>query len=262
MRFLLDTNVVIPLEPTRGCEIEGGTEAAAEVVRLALEAGHQVCVHPAIRVDVGRDRDPERRALRSSLLGKYPSLPHPPVPSDQLQREHGSPAPGSNDWVDLQLIAAVESDSVDYLVTEDRGIHRTAASIGFGARVCTMEQALEVLRGLQVRFVPAPMPAESIFAHELNTADPIFGSLRVDYPEWLTNGFRSVASVTANASSSKMPGATPPLRFLRRKRKESMAWPARFSSSARSKSRRAITGIDAGVRPVERRGAISLTPAA
>lgn len=181
MKFLLDTNIFIPLEPTRQSEIESGTARAADIVRLVLEAGHRFYVHPAIQADVARDPDPERRELRRQLLLKYPSLPHPPDPTSALDQAFGSPDRGSNDWVDLQLTAAVAGDAVDYLVTEDRGLGRRANASRLGDRVCTLEQIAQVVRGFQSKPSSAPTPAERVIAHQLDVTDPIFHSLRSDY---------------------------------------------------------------------------------
>ena len=57
MKFLIDTNIFIPLEPTRPSEVEGGTTKAAEFVQLAGISGHQLYVHPARREDLRRDMD-------------------------------------------------------------------------------------------------------------------------------------------------------------------------------------------------------------
>jgi L-amino acid N-acyltransferase YncA len=188
MKFLLDTNIFIPLEPTRLSEVEGGTARAADVVRLVAEAGHHLLVHPAISGDIERDADRERRRIRAHLVRKYAALQRPPAASPELEVEFGSPAHGTNAWVDLQLVAAVAADAVDYLITEDGQLRRRAARHGLTERVCTLDQAAEVVRGLQPARTCAPAPARLLLAHELDSSDPIFVSLRDDYTgfdEWL-----------------------------------------------------------------------------
>ena len=67
MKFLIDTNIFIPLEPTAEADFEAGTSSAFAFVRRAQEAGHQVYVHPASREDIARDRSDARRRPRGRL---------------------------------------------------------------------------------------------------------------------------------------------------------------------------------------------------
>ena len=109
MKFLIDTNIFIPLEPTRFFDVEGSTNKVTEFVKLSAVSGHQIYVHPAERADLKRDKDEERRKLREILFNKYPSLPQPPPIPPSLESILGYAEPESNNWVDHQLIAALQS---------------------------------------------------------------------------------------------------------------------------------------------------------
>jgi GNAT superfamily N-acetyltransferase len=120
------------------------------------------------------------------LFRKYPRLGAVRVLPD-TEAELGSPAQGSNDWVDNQLLVAVKAGAVDFLVTEDQGVHRKAARIGIADLVLTAADARQMLATL-VPGPPASLPSiEWISAAEIDD-DPIFDSVREDYPdfdEWL-----------------------------------------------------------------------------
>ena len=47
MKFLIDTNILIPAEPTSPQDIEPGTPFVVNLLRLLVEGAHQVYVHPA-----------------------------------------------------------------------------------------------------------------------------------------------------------------------------------------------------------------------
>lgn len=180
--FLLDANILIPLEPTSPGDVEEGTAAVVELARLAAETGCPLLVHPAVDANMRDDPDDQRRTLRTTLLRKYPRLPDPPSVPAAWQTVFGHPKQGSNDWVDSQLLAALYSDAVDYLVTEDRRLHRKARRLGLENRVADTGDALSILRGL-FDVVPKPPPAvRHVSAHVLNASDPIFDSLRREYP--------------------------------------------------------------------------------
>ena len=189
MKFLIDTNIFIPLEPVAHADLEAGTPAAIEFARLASETGNQLYVHPVTRVDIRRDVDDVRRKVREILFKKYPRLPNPPPISSSLEQVLGRTEPQTNEWVDNHLISALEVDAVDFLVTEDRSLRKKARRLGLEDRVATVAEALSILRDLY-DIAPMPPPAvQAVKAHTLNEADPIFKSFREDYPgfdAWLT----------------------------------------------------------------------------
>lgn len=182
MRFLIDTNIFIPLEPTRYHDIEPGMPAAMEFFRLAVLTGCHLFVHPNMRDDISRDSDSLRRQVRRLQLLKYSPLPDPPQLSESLELVLGRATPHSNDWVDNSLIAALHANAVDFLVTEDNGIRKKANKLEFGERILNVAEAITFLKRLFDQ-TPAPPPEVlSVKAHSLDERDPIFDSLRQDYP--------------------------------------------------------------------------------
>ena len=195
MKFLIDTNVFIPIEPTRASEVDERTVRFGELVRLVRTSEHQVYVHPAQREDIARDLDDERRATHDAQFGKYPVLPDPPNISERLRQLVGHSTRPSNDWVDDMLLAALDGDAVDFLVTKDQDIHRKARRVSLQRRVMSVADALLFVQRLFDRR-PPPLPAVvHTHAHELDTAaDPIFESFRQDYPgfdAWLVKAKRA-----------------------------------------------------------------------
>jgi GNAT superfamily N-acetyltransferase len=184
MRFLLDTNVVIALEPTAPDAVEAGTAGALAFAKLASEGKHELAIHPAIQADFERDPRQARRDLRQLLSGRYALLTDPPHVAAELAELLGDPVAGSNDWVDNQLLAALADDRIDVLVTEDQGIHRKARRLGLDDRVLVVSDATNALRAL---FDTAPTPpphVELVRGHKLDRGDSIFESFRADYPDF------------------------------------------------------------------------------
>ena len=70
MKFLLDTNIFIPLEPSASGEVHPRSEIAARLLRLLVEGGHQYYVHPELKTDLSRDRDLERQRQREVVRAK------------------------------------------------------------------------------------------------------------------------------------------------------------------------------------------------
>ena len=84
MKFLIDTNILIPLEPTKPSEIEHASDRVSEFFRIALETGNQIYLHPLIKKDFELDRDQSRKILRAHFLKRYSYLLHPPALSSHL----------------------------------------------------------------------------------------------------------------------------------------------------------------------------------
>ena len=192
MRFLIDTNILIPLEPTATGDVEAGTARAAMFARLVNQARHHLLLHPESSKDIDRDGDLVRRDTRRLLASKYPLLSHPPDCAE-IEGTVGPADPDSHDWVDNHLLAALHADAIDYVVTEDGRMRRKAARLGIAERVLSVDDAVGLLEALsEVR--PQPPPAVDFRPmYSVDLRDPIFDSLRQDYEgfdDWFRRGAR------------------------------------------------------------------------
>jgi len=183
MKFLIDTNIFIPLEPASLSGITALSPAAAQFIKIVQQSGHQIYLHPDQKYDIERDSEQDRRRMRKFVFEKYPVLQSPPRILHDLSFAIGNPEEGSNDWVDNQLIIALHRDAVHYLVTEDRKLRNKAVRISphLSQRVLNLSEAL---RFVQVLFdqLPEPPPAvKSVTAFDLDETDPFFDSFKSDY---------------------------------------------------------------------------------
>ena len=189
MRFLLDTNILIPAEPTASEHLEPTTPFITALLGNLSHGGHRPLVHPASIAELRNDRDADRARIRQFLIEKYPVLAQPPALSTRLVSILGEPSPGTNSYIDLLLLTAVEANAVDYLVTEDDGIHRRARRTDLGDRVLSVADAAMAVRALFPTVPEAPPRVSPLVAYQLDDQDPIFISFRADYPgfdDWLT----------------------------------------------------------------------------
>ena len=183
MRVLLDSNFLISAEPTHAGEVEENADVSQAVLRCIQQLKWEACVHPAQQHDFDRDRQKERVDLRRLKFQRYTEL-RPPfhVPAELAQQIAGL-TEGSNDWVDFQLLAALKCGAVDYLVSDDGKLHKRAAKLGVADAVFAAQDALvfltETLGEIQLPKLPA---VEWVKAYALDDSDPIFDSLRADYP--------------------------------------------------------------------------------
>ncbi len=184
LRLLLDTNVLIPLEPTTLEAVEELSRPALDFVRRAQAGGAKLLLHPAQRRDLARDPVRDRRLLRQLQLRRYSELEHPPGIPATVTAACGVAPVDSNDWVDHLLLAAVVHNAVDFLVTEDRGIHAKARRLAVADRVLGIDDAAALHPPAETLPGRLPTSVRQTVAHELSIDDPILESFRRDYPKF------------------------------------------------------------------------------
>ncbi len=176
-KILIDTNVVIRLEDAQPVEA-----SFSEVVRLCGSHGVGLFVDGANYEDVKRDKDENRRAITLSKLEKFQKLAPLSEQSEQSLVARYGPIKNENDRSDVRLLAALDAKAIDFLLTQDNGIHRRAAQIGLDTSVLTIEEALDWLRRtFKEKSVALPYVTEQK-AYQIDQEDPIFRSLEEDYP--------------------------------------------------------------------------------
>lgn len=125
LRFLLDTNILIPLQDS----MLALQPSLTNFIRLCNAHGHQLLYHAASVDDVQRDANIERRDRTLTRLQQYTLLQARPACPWNTQET------SLNDACDNEILYALEQGAAHALVTEDQKIHRKARERGLGDRV-------------------------------------------------------------------------------------------------------------------------------
>ena len=128
------------------------------------------------------------KKMRIGLVKKYPELTKPPTIPKNWENIIGAIDTESHDYIDMQLLSSLDANAVNYLITDDQGIHSKAKRIGVDNGVVTANEALLIIQALFNETPPDFPPVEFLKAYSLNREDPIFDSFREDYPtfdNWL-----------------------------------------------------------------------------
>jgi GNAT superfamily N-acetyltransferase len=181
-RFLLDTNAFIALEPFAG-QMEAGMGPAATFMRLAMKQRHHIFVHPASRDELAEDKDPVRASQSKAELDKFETLAESPI-SSFVNAELGPVVAESNHHRDRRILAALHSNAVNFLVSDDDGLGRRAKRIGIGDRVLTLADAVAMLEGFEPTVGPPLPQVTSVESYALDLEQEIFESIRSDYAEF------------------------------------------------------------------------------
>ena len=173
LRFLLDTNILIPLQDSMVVL----QPSLTNFVRLCSAHGYQLLYHPASAADIRRDTDEARRERTLARLGQYTQLQAGPA------CPWNSPETSVNDACDNEILYALENDAAHVLVTEDQGLHRKARARGLSSRVYFIQTADDWLRRLHEPDEVRLPHIEDVEIHTLThqLAGPFFDSIRAGY---------------------------------------------------------------------------------
>jgi len=181
-RFLIDTNIVIGLEDNKAIDPVYSTLSS-----LCYKHKASLYVHEASIRDIERDRNLERKKIILTKLKKFSPIKtvlNPEIDTREALTEKFGKIPKENDLVDIELLLSLEVGVVDFLITEDSGIHKRAERVGIEDRVFTAKDAIDWLKQTyETHNVDLPRVEEKEFyeiSHYINN-DPIFDSIRNDY---------------------------------------------------------------------------------
>ena len=180
-KYLIDTNVGIGLEDDRPVN-----PVFADFQQLASKHGVGVFVHEATKDDIARDMDIKRRDISLSKFKKFQTLAKVKGLTREKLQENFGELPKPNDVVDATLLHALSLGAVDFLVTEDQGLHRRAKNHAheLAHRVLFVAQATDLLKTTYEAQNTAVKYIDEVPAYSIPLDNPIFDSLREGYPEF------------------------------------------------------------------------------
>lgn len=183
LKILFDTNAFYACEDISAQRQHANARIATELKELALRHGSELFLHSETESDI---RATSNTALREATLLKWRQWRHLSAiraRADLLDRADYQEPLSRNDTVDLAMLAALDNNAVDLLVTEDRQLRRHAEAARLVARTFSIIGAIEYLKKLFGESVALPT-VHRRRAYEINVEDSLFVSLRDDYPEF------------------------------------------------------------------------------
>lgn len=175
-KLLIDTNVLIGLEDNQ--EIHA---PFSELIRKCQKYNIKIFLHEASKHDINRDKDKKRRDIMASKISKFLILEDMPILSRQEASELYGKIKKENDYIDCILLHTLRQDTVDFLITQDIGLHKRANRVGLSDRLFRVEDALVWIRD-EFDKVPVSLPfVEEKQCHQINRKEAIFTSLKSDY---------------------------------------------------------------------------------
>jgi len=178
MRVLIDTNIFIRRE-----DYSIIPETLQDLMRILQRPDVQILTHKLSIEDIKKDKNRERKEIILSKLKTYPAIDRPPDPkSDKQFLDIIGQSTTPQDIIDDNLLFCVYHDAVDFLITEDKGIHKKAEKLEISERIFNINEAHTYFLRLFPEFkVASPPSLEEVPVHNLDISDPILEPLKKDY---------------------------------------------------------------------------------
>lgn len=194
MRVLLDTNILIHREARKVLRNEIGV-----LFNWLDKIKYQKCVHPSSLEEIRKHKDDDLVKTIEAKLQNYDFLKTIAPETDEITKIRNKYDTNANDSIDTSLLNEVFHDRVDYLITEDRKIHKKASELNISHRIFNIDSFLEKVTAENPNLADYKvLSVKKEYFGNLNLNDPFFVSLKKDYPgfeQWFNRKADEVAYV-------------------------------------------------------------------
>lgn len=179
MRILLDTNIIIHRETNNVVNTTIG-----KLFNWIDKIGASKLVHPLSIEEISSHKDSE---IVRTMLIKVDNYVLLKTLSDDNESIINLRAEDKtrNDEIDTSILKELYNARVDYIITEDRGIHRKAIKLGIDERVFTIESFIEkvTMENPELRDYKVLSVKKEFFGN-VPIKDEFFDSFKEDYQEF------------------------------------------------------------------------------
>ncbi len=176
IRALLDTNILI--------HREAATVVRQDIGKLFFwldKLKYEKCVHPASLAEIQKHQDERVRQSFQAKLQSYHVLKTLAPLAADVQR-CGANDRSENDRNDTLLVNELHAGRVDLVITEDRGLHAKASTLGIGDRAFTIDSLLEKVTAENPEQVDYKiLSVRRAHFGQVDLRSPFFDSFREDY---------------------------------------------------------------------------------
>lgn len=180
MKILLDTNIIIHRETERIINQDIG-----KLFNWLEKIKAEKIVHPVTIKEINKLKDKNKKHTYNIKLESYTVLQTRSelVPQSlTVSQKHDV---NENDRNDTLLLNEVYIGSVDFLISEDKKIHKKAAELGVAERVLTIEQFIEKQSAENPDLLEYKvLSVQKSYLGKESINDPFFDSFKEDYPEF------------------------------------------------------------------------------
>jgi len=179
MRILLDTNIIIHREASKVYNQDIGL-----LFNWLDRLHYEKCIHPLSLEEINSYQDEEVVNTMKIKIANYNILKTDSPENEPILKIRQFDKT-RNDFIDTSLIKEVLNERVDFLITEDRGIHRKAKALGIPEKIYKIDSFLEksVAENPGLKDYRILSVKKEYFGN-INLQDKFFHSFLEDYEEF------------------------------------------------------------------------------
>lgn len=180
MRVLLDTNIIIYRESNKPPRQEIGV-----LFKWLDQLHYEKCIHPDTIQEIRRYKDESVVNAFEAKITNYHQLRTLAPEAVEISSIRSKHDQNDNDITDTSILNEVFCRRVDFLITEDRKIHRKGVELGISQYVFTIDSFLEKVTAEYPDFSDyVVLSVKREYFGNLNLKDTFFDSFREDYEEF------------------------------------------------------------------------------
>lgn len=179
MRVLIDTNIIIHREASRIYNEDIGL-----LFNWLDRLKYDKCIHPLSLEEISKYKDVDAVKTMKTKVESYNQLKTESTDDDKIIEIRQSDRT-LNDFIDTSILKEVYNNRVDYLITEDRGIHKKANLLGCSEKVFKIDSFLEkcITENPELKDYKVLSVKKEYFGN-INLDDVFFDSFKKDYKEF------------------------------------------------------------------------------
>ncbi len=180
MKVLLDTNILLHREASRVTNKDIGI-----LFNWLDKLRYEKCISPLSIDEIKKHKDKKVVKTIETKIQNYNLLKTEAPESDAIQSIRNDIDTNENDAIDTSLLKEVLENRVDYLITEDRGIHKKATRLNIEHKIFSINDFIEKSTAEN----PGLSDYKTLSVRRkhfgnLNIKDSFFDSFRNDYQEF------------------------------------------------------------------------------
>ena len=177
LNILVDTNIFIKREDP--IEIDN---KLSKIFKKISEKGDTIYIHEKSKEDLLNDKDDNRKKVMLSKINAYPCIKSNNYYQDDEYCSKIKISDKKNDKIDAEILYSLYNQKIDFLITEDKMIHKNSIKLGLENNVFTVDEFYEYI------YIEDNIHSPKLIkttVDQLDVNDPIFNTLKKDYNEFL-----------------------------------------------------------------------------
>lgn len=178
-KILLDTNLLICSKNQNDID-----KKVLELTKILYDSNnYRIVIHPMALKNLSNIKNPNEREIFFHKIKAYSLIENVPKASENFNNVVRC-SKTSNDMINNNLLYAIYTDYVSYLITNDKKLKNKAKKINLSKRVLRIDDAINLFKSLEEKETRNQAFINYEFLYNIDLEDEFFDSLKTDYKDF------------------------------------------------------------------------------